>query len=555
MELDKNSIRLVPLGGLGEIGMNCLAIEQQDGIVIIDCGVGFPENDLGIDVIHPDFGWIFERASRVHGVFLTHGHEDHIGALPYLLRELDAPVWGPPHALGLARRRLAEHRFSAGELELREAVAGRTYEVGPFSVEPVRVAHSIVEASALRLSTAAGTVVHTGDFNFDPDPPDGEPTDELRLGAIGDEGVALLLSDSTNVDVPERPGSERAVAAAVERVVEKANGLVVVALFASNVQRLITFGELAERHGRKLCLLGRSLDAHATVARDIRRVRWRSDGVVSPEQAEKLPREQVLVLAGGTQAEHGSAMRRLSLGTHPALRLVRGDTAIFSSRAIPGNERVVSVMMNDLLRLGVEVHGRATDPALHTSGHPGRTELERMLELVRPRCFVPVHGTLHHLLRHAELARGLGVAECAVVEDGTPLVCDGEKLVREPVVRHGKVMIAKGGEPLSDEALRGRAELGRSGLVVVALGVESASGSEISARVTARGVPAVSGDDAALRGLEHEAVRAAASFREGGALGLEEIVRRAVRRAVEELSGTRPIIEIAIARARRAGES
>jgi ribonuclease J len=546
LELNEGSIRLVPLGGLGEIGMNCLAIEQRDGIVVIDCGVGFPENDLGIDVIHPDFAWLFERAARVHGVFLTHGHEDHIGGLPYLLRELDLPVWGPPHALGLARRRLAEHDFSSADLDLREAVAGRTYEVGPFAIEPVRVAHSIVEASALHLRTAAGTVVHTGDFNFDPDPPDGEPTDEARLEAIGDGEVALLLSDSTNVDVPDRPGSERGVAEAVERIAEKADGRVVVALFASNVQRLITFGEMAERLGRKLCLLGRSLDAHASVARDIRRVRWRSDLVVSPDEAARMPRERLLVLAGGTQAEHGSAMRRLSLGSHPLIRLEAGDTAIFSSRAIPGNERSVFTMMNDLLRLGVQVHSRMTDAAIHTSGHPGRTELERMFALVRPRCFVPVHGTLHHLSRHAELASSLGIEPTLVVENGTPVVCDGRSLVREPPVAHGKIFVAKGGEALSDEALRGRAELGRSGIVVVALGFDPARGESSSVRVIARGVPAVSGSDGALRRLELEAARAASSFREGRGVALEEFVRRSVRRAVEELSGTRPVVDVCV---------
>jgi len=549
LELASGAIRLVPLGGLGEIGMNCLAVEQRDGIVIIDCGVAFPDNDLGVDVIHPDFGWVLERAARVHGIFLTHGHEDHIGAMPYLLAELETPVWGPPHALGLVRRRLAEHDFSPGEIDLREAVAGKTYQVGPFAIEPVRVAHSIVEASALCLSTAAGTVVHTGDFNLDPDPPDGEPTDEARLGSIGDAGVALLLSDSTNVDVPDRPGSEREVAAAVERLAEKATGRIVVALFASNVQRLITFGEMAERLGRKLCLLGRSLEAHAEVARDIRRVVWRSDLVVSPEQAHKMPRERVLVLAGGTQAEHGSAMRRLSLGTHPVLRLDEGDTVIFSSRAIPGNERAVFGMMNDLLRQGVRVHSRATDPALHTSGHPGRSELERMLALVRPRCFVPLHGTLHHLLRHAELARGLGIEHAVVVEDGTPVVCDGKTLRTEPSVRHGKVNVAKGGEPLSDEALRGRAELGRAGIVVVALTHDAQGREPTSARVVARGVPAVTGVDGAVRRIEQEALRAAASFREGRGLAVEEFVRRAVRRAVEDLSGTRPVVEIAITRA------
>ncbi|HEX6271781.1 MAG TPA: ribonuclease J [Polyangiaceae bacterium] len=545
MELDSDSIRLVPLGGLGEIGMNCLALEQRDGIVVIDCGVGFPESDLGIDIIHPDFEWLFERAARVHGVFLTHGHEDHIGALPYLLRELDVPVWGPPHALGLVRRRLAEHDFAPGDVDLREALAGRTYDVGPFSIEPVRVAHSIVEASALRLGTAAGTVVHTGDFNLDPDPPDGEPTDEARLGAIGDAGVSLLLSDSTNVDVPERPGSERGVAEAVERIVERATGRVVIALFASNVQRLITFGEMAERLGRKLCLLGRSLDAHATVAREIRRVRWRSDLVVPAAVAEKMPRESLLVLAGGTQAEHGSAMRRLSLGVHPELKLQAGDTAIFSSRAIPGNERVVFTMMNDLLRLGVNVHSRATDPEVHTSGHPGRSELERMLALVRPRCFLPVHGTLHHLMRHAELANDLGIERTAVIENGTPVVCDGRSLVKEPAVRHGKVLVAKGGEPLSDEALRGRAELGRAGIVVVTFHFDAAR-SELSAvRVVARGVPAVTGNAAAVRGLELATARAAATFRAGRGLGIEDVVRRAVRRAVEDLSGTRPVVEVA----------
>jgi ribonuclease J len=358
--------------------------------------------------------------------------------------------------------------------------------------------------------------------------------------------VALLLSDSTNVDVAERPGSERGVAEAVERIVERAAGRVVIALFASNVQRLITFGEMAERLGRKLCLLGRSLEAHAGVARDIGRVAWRSDRVVSPEHAEKMPRERVLVLAGGTQAEHGSAMRRLSQGVHPALRLDPGDTAIFSSRAIPGNERAVFGMMNDLLRMGVHVHSRATDPAIHTSGHPGRTELERMLSWVRPRCFVPVHGTLHHLLRHAELAKGLGIETCAVVEDGTPIVCDGRTLVTEPPVRHGKVSIAKGGEPLSDDALRGRAELGRAGIVVVALATGSAPW---SARAVVRGVPGITGSDGALVRLEREALRAVASFREGRGLPLDEFVRRAVRRLVEELSGTRPVIEIAVTRA------
>jgi ribonuclease J len=389
MEALPGTVRLVPLGGLGLIGMNCLAVEQADGIVIVDCGIAFPDGNLGIDVLHPDFTWLVERADRVRGVFLTHGHEDHVGGLPYLLDQLDVPVWGPPHALAMARRRLLEHEFSPGELDLRPVRAGEVVGVGSFEIEPVRVTHSIVEASALRIATAGGTLLHTGDFNLDDDPPDGEPTDEARLARIGDEGVALMLSDSTNSDVPERIGSERSVANAVETLVAAAPSLVVIAMFASNVQRLITFGDMAERLGRKVLVLGRSLESQVSIASELRRLAWPSDLMVSADAAKSLPRERLLVLAGGTQAEPGSALRRLSLGQHPALRLEAGDSVLLSSRVIPGNERGVFEMQNDLLRLGVTLHTRVTAPGIHTSGHAARKEQRRMLELVRPRCFLP----------------------------------------------------------------------------------------------------------------------------------------------------------------------
>jgi ribonuclease J len=236
----------------------------------------------------------------------------------------------------------------------------------------------------------------------------------------------------------------------------------------------------------------------------------------------------------------------VSLGTHPVVRLDEGDTVIFSSRAIPGNERAVFDMINDLLRLGVRVHHRSTDPAVHTSGHPGRSELERMIALVRPRCFLPVHGTLHHLERHAALAKGLGIEKVAVIENGTPAICDGETLRTEPPVRYGKISVAKGGEPLSDDALRARAELGRSGIVVVAVTLDRSGAADV--RVVARGVPAVAGDDAAVRRVEREAARALASFREGKGLTLEEFERRAVRREIEELSGTRPVDDVLVTR-------
>lgn len=528
--------------------MNCLAIEQEEGIVVVDCGAGFPEDDHGIDVFHPDFSWLLERRERVHGVFITHGHEDHIGGLPYLLSELPLPVWGPPHALGLARRRLAEHDFGPQDLDFRVAHAGEKYEVGPFVIEPVRVAHSIVEASALSIETNAGRIVHSGDFNFDPDPPDGEPTDERRLRELGDEGVALLLSDSTNSDLGERLGSERSVAACVEELVASAQQRVVIALFASNVQRLITFGETAQKLGRKVLLLGRSLETQHAIATQIGRLRWPSDLLVSAEQARSLPRDRLLVLAGGTQAERNSALRRLSLGTHQHLALEPGDTVIFSSRVIPGNERPVIHMLNDLLRSGMIVHSRITEPGVHTSGHAGRSEQQRMIELVRPRCFLPVHGTLHHMLRHEKLAHSLGITRTLVVENGTPVVCDGQTLGAEAEVPHGKIPIALGGEPLDDETLQARTDLSRLGVAFLSL-VFARDGSLASPpQVTTRGVPAVDEEPTALRAVALELARAASTYRDGRSLGFEDFMRRVARRKLEDLSGTRPLVEVNVVR-------
>ncbi|HLV22532.1 MAG TPA: ribonuclease J [Polyangiaceae bacterium] len=544
--LDPHSIRLIPLGGLGEIGMNCLAIEQVDGVLVIDCGTSFPHDDLGVDVIHPDFSWLVENASRVAGVFLTHGHEDHVGGLPYLLADLAVPVWGPPHAIGLARQRLNEHEL--GDADLRTAEAGRSYGVGPFEIEPVRVTHSIVEASALRIRTRAGVILHTGDFNLDPDPPDGEPTDEERLRQIGDETVNLLLSDSTNIDVADRPGSERAVGAALERLVSKATARVFVVMFASNVQRLMLLGDIAQRAGRKLCLLGRSLNTQVEIARRIRRLDWPSDLVISADQARTFPRDELLVLAGGSQAERNSAMRRIAGGTYPYMEIEAGDDVILSSRIIPGNERGVFEMMADLLRRGVHLHSRISDPDVHTSGHAGRSEQLRMLELTRPRAFLPVHGTLHHLLRHAELARSWGVAETLVIENGRVARFDGASLVDEGQVPHGKVAVAIGGEPMTEEALRRRAELGRAGLITVALAVDDRLELLAPPELRARGVPGIDDEPRATRQLAAEIARRIERVRTQRNADIEEEVRRAIRRRVFDLCGGRPVVEVQLVR-------
>jgi ribonuclease J len=543
--LDPCSLRIVPLGGLGEIGLNCLALEQRDGILIVDCGTMFPQDDLGIDVIRPDFGWLLQSAQRIAGVFVTHGHEDHIGALPYLLSELAVPVWGPPHALALVRRRLAENHLAPERVRLRPAVLGQQHQVGPFVVQPVRVAHSLVDATALRIQTRAGQLLHTGDFNFDPDPPDGEVTDEARLRAIGDEGVALMLSDSTNIDVPVREGTERTVGATLQRLIAQSPLRVFVTMFASNVHRLRMLGDIAQRQGRKVCLLGRSISTQVEVAHEVARLSWPSGLVVVPEQARTLSREKLLVLAGGSQAERNSALVRLAADSHNQMVIEPGDTVIFSSRIIPGNERVVLALMGALLRKGVRLHTRVTDPQVHASGHACWQEQRHMLELVRPRAFMPIHGTLHHLLRHAELARDCGVQDVVVVESGTTALLDGQGFRRDSCVCHGRVAIASGGGLLDRETLLRRAELGRCGVVAVALAVDSSGRILAEPQVTAYGVPSVDGDGAALRTVTHDVTKALARTRRPrGPSAVSDEIRRAVRRRLFDLCGCRPVVQV-----------
>jgi ribonuclease J len=531
--------------------MNCLALEQRDGIVVVDCGTSFPESDLGIDVIHPDFSWLSDNADRVSGLVLTHGHEDHIGAVSFLLDELDVPIWTPAHARALVEKRLRERGYPLDEVEFHEHCVRLPFDVGPFQIESIRVAHSITDATALCIRTAGGVVFHTGDFNFDPDPPDGEPTDVDRLRAIGEAGVALLLSDSTNIDVPERTGSEREVGEALRQIVLGAEHRVFVVMFASNVQRLRSLCAIAIETDRKICLLGRSLSTHAEIAKAIGKLNYPSNLLLDPDQARTLPRNKLLVLAGGSQAERTSAMRRLASGEHGQMQVDAGDDIVFSSRIIPGHERVVFAMLCDLLRLGARLHTRVTNPAVHTSGHAGRSEQRRMIELIRPQAFVPVHGTLHHLLRHAELARELGVRAVDVIENGHTVVWDAELgLTRGRDVVHGKVDVALGGERISAGALKRRAEAGRTGYALVSVVMDPSDQLAGPPAVSTRGVPGADDDDdvgrAVARGVA-EQLRSGRKRRRSG-LSVEEEVRRAARRVLLQHCGVRPQIEVHVHR-------
>ena len=479
------TIRVVPLGGLGEIGMNCMAIELGDGgrapIVVVDCGVMFPGLDNGVDVIHPDFSYLEANRDRVQAVIVTHGHEDHIGGIPYLLRRLDVPVYAPPYALGLIRERLKEHgEHPTATRALRQPRLFPTRPRTPFSlgdggslveIEPIRVTHSIADATALAIRSDEGLVIHTGDFKIDEDPTDGEEFDRIRLKALGDEGVSLLLSDSTNVDSPGRSRGERDVGHALMRLIDAAPHRVFVALFASNVHRLRAMAEIARATGRKMALLGRSVQTHVRVAHETGYLAIPPDVLVSIDDAATIPRERLLVVATGSQAEARAALSRLALDDHPRLRIEPGDTAILSSRAIPGNEVHVMRMVGDLYRRGCIVHVKSSDPDIHTSGHAHRDEQRAMIDLVRPASFVPVHGTRHHLERHAALARESGVRDVLVIENGEICDRDAAGLAKAGVTRVGKIPVDAAGE-LAEVVLRDRALLGALGVVAIAVVVD-----------------------------------------------------------------------------------
>ena len=558
-------VRLLPLGGLGEIGMNCLALEQRGEVLVIDCGVTFEDRGLGVDVVHSDFSAL--DAYRIAGLFVTHGHEDHIGAIPYFLRRFDVPVYGPRYAMGLVRARASEHEL-IDHVAITEVAPRSRVRVGSFDVEPIRVTHSTADATALAIRTDAGLVVHTGDFKFDESPPDGETFDIARFEELSAEGVRLLLSDSTNIDARGPTGSEATVGRALEDIVAQAAGAVVVGVFASNVHRLRLLGDIARRRGRKIVLLGRSVGTHVRVARSTARatgrcagepyLEWPGDLVWPAERARELPRSAILAVATGTQGEEAAALARLARGEHPALDLGEDDVVVMSSRVIPGNEPEAMRVMAALLRRGATLRTWWSDREVHVSGHAHRDEQRRMIEMVRPGAFVPVHGTLHHLLRHAALARELGVPEVCVLENGQVGELDGEG---EPVLRKagrfpaGRVHVFAQ-RALPPGVLRERAALAAHGAAHVVVAVDPRGRLLGSVALSTRGVVDEGLDAALITSASEEARKAvddlAVAHRERlDAIRDDEIAeaaRQAVRRSLQRVLGFKPVTTVTVLR-------
>jgi ribonuclease J len=550
---NSSSLRVVPLGGLGEIGMNCMALEVAGEVLVIDCGVTFPRSDLGIDTFHPDFTWLEQNRDRIKGLVLTHGHEDHIGAVPYFAQRFDVPIWGPAYALELVRLRLDEHGFRPGSYELIASQPRKRFEVGKFEVEPVRVTHSIADATGLIVRTKAGTVVHTGDFKLDPTPSDGEVTDEERFREVGDEGVRLLLSDSTNIDSLGTSGSEGEAARVLKKVIADAPGRVIVGMFASNVQRMRVLGDIAHSLGRRLVLFGRSVHTHARVARDQRRIVWPSDLVMPADQVSSLKRREVLAVATGTQAERLAALWRMSIRTHPQITLDPGDRVIFSSRVIPGNEPAVTQMTNGFLRQGVDVRTALTDPGVHVSGHAYRDEQARMLDMVKPEGFIPVHGTLMHLHRHAGLAQTKGVREVVVIENGQVAELGDGKPLRKTgdEATFGKVP-TWGGEEIPEVVIAERESMARAGVAFVTVLVDGWGRPAGPAAVATRGVLDEGEDAAVIREAARDVTKVLGErpwTRERPTdEDVADVARQVARKRLEQAVGKRPVMVAVVVR-------
>ena len=472
------AVQLIFLGGLGEIGKNMLLLETEKEILVVDAGVMFPEEEmLGIDLVIPDMSYLFERRQKVRAVLLTHGHEDHIGALPYLLRELRVPVYGTRLTLGLVRARLSEHRLDFDPV-LVEVKPGERHRPGSFDVEFIHLNHSIPGAVAIAAHTPAGIVLHVTDFKFDQTPIDGRPADYHRLAELGKQGVAVLLADSTNAERPGWTPSERTVGQALLEVFRRAPGRVLLATFATNVHRIQQAVDAAVATGRKVAVVGRSMENVVGIAQELDYLHIPPGTLIGVEEIGRHPADRLVILTTGSQGEPMSALSRMASGDHRQVSIVPGDTVVISAHPIPGNERLVGRTINLLFKLGANVIYEPYE-AIHASGHASQEELKLLLNLVRPRYFVPVHGEYRMLVQHARLARevGLPADRVLVVENGDVLELTPQRLARRGSVPAGQVFVD--GLSVGDVGsivLRDRRQLAQDGILVVVATVDARSG-------------------------------------------------------------------------------
>lgn len=545
--MQKNKLRIIPLGGLGEVGKNMMAYEINDQILLVDAGLMFPDNDmLGVDYIIPDFEYLYDKSHKIVGIIITHGHEDHIGAIHHVLRQVPAPIFGTPLTLGLVEVKLARNGM-ASKADLRQVQAGETVQIGPFKVEFIHVSHSIPDAVALAIQTSAGLIVHTGDYKFDHTPVDNWPTDFAKLAELSTRGVDLLLSDSTNAERPGWTPSEQVIAPALDGVIKNAKGRVIIATFASLISRMQQVADAAVRHGRKLAFVGSSMVDNAKMARKLGYLKVPDETLVTVDSALNLPDSQIILMCTGSQGEPSSIIGRLSAGTNRQFDLKANDTVILSSHPIPGNEEAVSKTINRMLRIGANVIYDAIAP-VHVSGHASQEEQKLMLNLVRPKHFMPIHGELRQLKRHAELAKQLGIPEerIFVAENGQVIEMEKGEVRLGERIPGGYVFVEGGAVGDMDRAiLKEREQLARSGILLINLGIDKYSNRLLEEpEIITRGFVSAEEAETIIPAVRNRVV----DVIHGGGFNVEKDIVDVVRSFVYNETKRRPLVFVTMAK-------
>jgi ribonuclease J len=471
-------LKIIPLGGLGEIGLNMMALEYEGYILVIDVGLMFPDDFMpGVDLVIPDFQYLREHRDRVKAVILTHGHEDHIGALPFFLREFSVPVHGTTFTLELLKEKLKEHALPE-PIGLHTVRAGEVGSFGPFEVEFISVKHSIVDGVGLAIGTPEGMIVHSGDFKIDLTPVDGCMTDLARFAACGEKGVLALLSDSTNAEKEGFTLSESDVKKTLEGLVKTCEGRVIVAVFASNISRIQQVIDLAVQFGRKVIFNGKSMVTNVGIARQLGFIHLPEGVEIRDREMDRYPEKEITIITTGSQGEPMSALARMAQGIHKGIQIKPGDSIILSSKFIPGNQRAITRIINSLYRLGADVaYEKVSD--IHTSGHANREDLKLLLSLVKPKYLIPIHGEVRHLVKHAQVGSSMGMPKdhILVAEDGAVICIENQRACTSGSVPAGRVMVdGKGVGDIGEVVLRDRRRLSEHGVVMILLAVDEQTG-------------------------------------------------------------------------------
>jgi ribonuclease J len=543
-----HSLTAIPLGGLGEFGMNMMVLRLGDDIIVIDAGMMFPESELlGVDLVIPDISYLKQNRSKVHAIVLTHGHEDHIGALPYILRDLNVPVYGTRFTLALVKKRLEE----AGLLDsttLREVIPGRLVEIGPYEAEFISVTHSTLDCVALAVRTPLGVIIHTGDFKIDQTPVDGAAFDLHALAKYGREGVLALFSDSTNVERPGFTPSERAVVPRIEELCRSAPRRVILSCFASSIHRIQQVIDIAVRVNRKVAFVGRSMIDNVEIAHSLDLLRIPDGMVVRPQDIRGFDPKRLVILASGSQAEPMSSLSRIAVDNHRHVSVDENDSVILSARIIPGNERSIFRMLDHMFRRRALVYYDNSGGVIHVSGHASQEEQKLILQLVKPKYFVPVHGEYRHLFRHAALAHQLGAVseEIFLLEDGQAIEFTEDGAKRRDPVTAGRVLVDSGSlEEIEEVVIRDRKHLSEDGVVVPIIAIDKHTGKlESQPEIVTRGVMSENGQEL-LVGAREVLMKTVAesNAEENSDWGvIKEKIRVDLKRYINKQTSKRPLI-------------